>query len=440
MARQSGETRSSPAFDADPAKYDTSANGDHFCQNPMSSGDTLVDRDGDAIMNNESHDLNTSEQFSGVKDGTLNIQAITDVALTEGIDSQLHVNGNRSSHISSASSDTVSASSKQALDILGQGMKEMVQTVQKLRHLGVEDLVLPLPKIVVVGDQSTGKSSLIEGMSGIKVPRKAGTCTRCPLEIELSDKSDSQWSCNISLYYKFAYDTHGLRSGRASGATRQRPLGPWIAQDPETYPFYETTTKADVPGIIERAQLAVLNPRIPYEDFLPDSLAEPPTDHQVSFSPNVIRLKISGPGLPNLAFHDLPGVINVSDDTKEDYLVKLVKNLVTMYVKEDKCINLLAIPMSDDPANSSALQLIGDAKAIPRTVGVLTKPDRIQQCEDMDQWIQILRGKKFGLGHGYFVVKNNADVNVDHETARTEERKFFDTEDLWATDFREHSE
>ena len=57
-------------------------------------------------------------------------------------------------------------------------MKPLLEAINALRHQGVEDLISPLPKIVVVGDQSTGKSSLIEAISEIKVPRDAGTCTR----------------------------------------------------------------------------------------------------------------------------------------------------------------------------------------------------------------------------------------------------------------------
>jgi GTPase SAR1 family protein len=37
---------------------------------------------------------------------------------------------------------------------------------------------LDVPQITVVGQQSSGKSSLIEAMSGVPFPRDKGTCTR----------------------------------------------------------------------------------------------------------------------------------------------------------------------------------------------------------------------------------------------------------------------
>jgi len=51
---------------------------------------------------------------------------------------------------------------------------------------------IDLPQIAVIGSQSAGKSSLIEAISGITLPRAAGTCTRhgCPRECRLS-RSDS---------------------------------------------------------------------------------------------------------------------------------------------------------------------------------------------------------------------------------------------------------
>ena len=39
---------------------------------------------------------------------------------------------------------------------------------------------IPLPGVVVVGEQSAGKSSLLENISGIQFPRAQNTCTRMP--------------------------------------------------------------------------------------------------------------------------------------------------------------------------------------------------------------------------------------------------------------------
>lgn len=64
---------------------------------------------------------------------------------------------------------------QEQIDLLGRPVQKLVELIKELETLGVEAKNLPLPKIVVVGDQSAGKSSLIEGLSGIKVPRSDGS-------------------------------------------------------------------------------------------------------------------------------------------------------------------------------------------------------------------------------------------------------------------------
>ena len=259
-------------------------------------------------------------------------------------------------------------------------------------------------------------------------------------------KPGDLWICHVSLHKKYVYEGS---QGRLStirgpvrtneGATRARPLGPWIAQDAEDTPFATTTDKDQVAELLEWAQTATLNPGSSpdlYQPCSPNFNGD--RTNQVKFSPNVVRLDIRGPNLPNLSFYDLPGVINVSDIAEEEYLVNLVKNLVKEYIKDEKCINLLTLTMTDDPANSSASKLIRDMRAESRTVGVLTKPDRVQSAESLEQWVQILDGDKFKLGHDYYIVMNNPDVQVDHATARAQERQFFQVNEPWATQLKNY--
>ena len=70
--------------------------------------------------------------------------------------------------------------------------------------------------------------------------------------------------------------------------------------------------------------------------------------------------------------------------------------------------------------------------------GVLTKPDRVQQGESIEQWTSILNGDKLRLGLGYHVVKNNPDPMIDHATARIEEMEFFRTAEPYAGQFEEY--
>ncbi|MFQ6649013.1 hypothetical protein Gotur_022207 [Gossypium turneri] len=53
---------------------------------------------------------------------------------------------------------------------------------------------IQLPTIVVVGDQSSGKSSVLESLAGVNLPRSQGICTRVPLIIRLVQGQSFTWS------------------------------------------------------------------------------------------------------------------------------------------------------------------------------------------------------------------------------------------------------
>ncbi|KAF8365222.1 hypothetical protein HHK36_032773 [Tetracentron sinense] len=69
----------------------------------------------------------------------------------------------------------------------------------KLRHLNVMKEGIELPTIVVVGDQSSGKSSVLESLAGINLPRGQGICTCVPFIMRLQHHS----SPNLDLHLEY---------------------------------------------------------------------------------------------------------------------------------------------------------------------------------------------------------------------------------------------
>eukprot|EP00051_Salpingoeca_urceolata_P021331 m.332811 g.332811 ORF g.332811 m.332811 type:complete len:737 (+) comp19779_c2_seq1:42-2252(+) len=61
----------------------------------------------------------------------------------------------------------------------------MLRTMDKVRQLLALESDIQVPSIVVVGDQSSGKSSVLELLSGVRLPSGRNTVTRVPIEIRL---------------------------------------------------------------------------------------------------------------------------------------------------------------------------------------------------------------------------------------------------------------
>jgi GTPase SAR1 family protein len=166
--------------------------------------------------------------------------------------------------------------------------QKLNEIMKMLRDCGTEG-VIRLPKIAVIGNQSAGKSSIIEAISQIKVPRASGTCTRCPMEVVLSRSSEDGWHCEVSLRFDYN-EVPGSMVG--------------------THSFAKTNNKDDVPIILRRAQLAILNPDESLDTFrnLDENQCK---DHRItqSFSRNTVVMEISGADV-DVTFIDLPGIIS----------------------------------------------------------------------------------------------------------------------------------
>ncbi|KAL1739056.1 P-loop containing nucleoside triphosphate hydrolase protein, partial [Schizophyllum fasciatum] len=275
-----------------------------------------------------------------------------------------------------------------------------------------------LPQIAVIGSQSAGKSSLIESISGVTLPRAAGTCTRCPTECRLA-RADGRWKCYVAL--RFTVD----ENGQALGQARTVAFGDVIHD------------KADVEDRLRRAQRAILNPRMRPDHFLTkesDETSDP--EGQLTFSSNCVELRISGPEVADLSFCDLPGLIASVGRAGNSNDIALVENLVKSYIKKPSCVILLTVACETDFENQGAHRLAKefdpDGK---RTVGVLTKPDRIPNGEE-HHWIAFIKNEKEPLEHNWFSVKQPSShelkQGITWAEARQSENNFFSSTAPWS--------
>ncbi|KAH6592521.1 hypothetical protein BASA61_004546 [Batrachochytrium salamandrivorans] len=336
---------------------------------------------------------------------------------------------------------------------------KLVQLVNTLRDAGAH-IDLSLPCLVVCGNQSVGKSSLIEAICGISLPKASGTCTRCVTEVRLSDNVDaasnssstinrtesshstsattptesttasdpskSNWSCSISL--RFEFDDAGL----PLRTIREVPFGPAL------------TNKALVPLSVRRAQKALLNPASDPASFLLYEFNDQSQTHtdadaranHLKFSKNIVCLDIQGAGI-NLSLVDLPGIIRNVEIPEETLFIAMIEDLVRSYIAQERTIIVATITCKDEVENQAIVHLAREVDPTgSRTIGVLTKPDTIE-TGTAGRWIEMLTGNEYPLKLGYFMVrcltKAELATGKSFEEARQLEESFFSHCQPWAS-------
>ncbi|KAF2870258.1 P-loop containing nucleoside triphosphate hydrolase protein [Massariosphaeria phaeospora] len=321
----------------------------------------------------------------------------------------------------------VNTSTGREVGTLSEGVKDLISTMNELEKLNLSNLDIQLARIVVIGDQSAGKSSVIEKISDITVPRAGGTCTRCPMFIKLDSGTEhsTAWTAKVYLRNTTSQAENGLATGEVF--------------------FAQTDNPPELEKLISRAQLALLNPMRNYEQYIPGSPSETFAEtRQLEFSKNVVCIYVSAPWLPDLSFYDLPGVILGRGNPSKEDLKTFVKDLVIRYIEDENSLILLTSSLEVDwDISSNAAELVTLTKATGRCVGVLTKPDRIDNAARYDEIEQALKGELDALGHGYFIVKSPSQSEltrkITRQEARDEEERFFTTAP-WATTLSQHRE
>lgn len=326
-----------------------------------------------------------------------------------------------------AHQNNMSFMSNPAFQAIGQKLKEVNDTLGTLQSLGIQH-VASLPELVLVGDQSAGKSSIMSAIAGLNLPHNTGVCTRCPVHIRSSRAIGPDWTCHITLQQDYAFKP-SEKPLTQDDVTKDNPFPPWVRQARVVKEFMTIREKVDsIEQVLRWAQVAILNHDRNHEQFIPkefsdnesqeddsESLAREEARTLAKFSPNTVALEIRGPDLPDLSFYDLPGVFANARHYQDQYLADVVLNLTREYISHRGAIILWAVPMNTDPENSTTFRVIREENAVQRCLGVMTKADLLPRG-GYEQWIDILEGRFHQTGLGYFITSRPDKGDLDAQT------------------------
>lgn len=271
-----------------------------------------------------------------------------------------------------------------------------LEQIAALRARGLGDHV-DLPQLVVCGDQSAGKSSVLEGITGIPFPRQDGLCTKFATEII-------------------------LQNGHGAQRITATIIPSSSRKEPEKASFrafrHQLETFDELPYVISEAG-KLMGVR-GYGDICTGP----------AFARDVLRIEVIGPSHLHLTVVDLPGLISVANEEQTEEDVEIVQSLIDDYIEKPRTIILAVVQASNDIANQRIIQKARKVdRAGQRTVGIITKPDLINTGTEGRIALLAKNQDSTKLKLGYFIVKNPTPTEMKNtvtiQQRHQNEERFF---------------
>ncbi|XP_058245990.1 dynamin-1-like protein isoform X2 [Hemibagrus wyckioides] len=256
-------------------------------------------------------------------------------------------------------------------------METLIPIINRLQEvfLTVGAEIIQLPQIVVVGSQSSGKSSVLESLVGRDfLPRGSGIVTRRPLVLQL---------VNVLPLEERRKQENGIK-----------------AEEWGTFLHCKHQVFTDFNDI--RTEIEEETDR---------------TTNNKGISSDPIHLKIFSPNVLNLTLVDLPGITKVPVGDQPEDIETQVQEMILSFISNPNSLILCVSPANSDLATSDALKLAREVDPDGRrTLLVVSKLDLMDAGTDA---LEVLLGRIIPVKLGIIGVVNRSqhDLNTQKSVA-----------------------
>ncbi|KAM0724041.1 hypothetical protein Q7P37_000221 [Cladosporium fusiforme] len=257
-----------------------------------------------------------------------------------------------------------------SIELQSEQHRQLLDIIDRLRSKGISKYV-DLPEIVVCGDQSAGKSSVLEAISGMSFPTKDNLCTRFATELVLRRAH-----------------TETVKISITAGPDRSERERQRLSE----FGFEYQHDTPDLSNIIERAK-----------DVMGLSEIK-------RFSADILRVELCGPDQPHLTMVDLPGLFRAGNQDQSVGDADTVRNMVVGYMGKPRSIILAVVSAKSDFALQEVTELARnlDPEGV-RTIGLITKPDTLDPGSDSENaYVKLAQNKDVIFRLGWHVLKNRS--------------------------------